>query len=358
MESLLSSPILQQELLGNTVKDFVVAVFVFLVLLVVFGMFRGIVLRRLTKLAEKTQTDIDDIFIQIVEELRPPFYSFVAFYLAVSLITLTPLAQRVINAILIIWIVYQAIGALRVLVHYSIDKQITREPGSQSILNLIRGIAIGLVWVLGALLVLQNLGVNVTSLMAGLGIGGLAVALALQNILSDLFSSFAIHFDKPFQQGDFIIVGNHLGVVEKVGIKTTRIRALQGEEIVISNQELTSTRIQNFKKMRERRVTFAFGVEYRTPIKTLKQIPQLVMEIIQSVELTRFDRAHFNKFDDSSLTFEVVYYVQSPEYSTHMDISQEIHFKIKEEFEKREISMAFPTRTIYMEKVASTESHR
>jgi small-conductance mechanosensitive channel len=197
--------------------------------------------------------------------------------------------------------------------------------------------------------VLSNAGVDITSLIAGLGIGGIAVALALQNVLSDLFSSFAIHFDKPFLVGDFIIVGDQMGVVEKIGIKTTRIRALQGEELVFANKELTDAHIQNFKKMRERRVVFSIGVLYETPQKHLQEISWLLRSIIEKQEQVRFDRAHFARFDASALTFEVVYYVLSDEYTTYMDIQQQINFAILEAFSARHISMAYPTQTVYLQ---------
>ncbi|RMD61247.1 mechanosensitive ion channel family protein, partial [Candidatus Parcubacteria bacterium] len=170
----------------------------------------------------------------------------------------------------------------------------------------------------------------------------------VQNILSDLFSSFTILVDKPFVPGDFIVVGEHMGVVEKIGIKTTRLRALQGEEIVISNRELTATRIQNFKRMKARRVLFRIGVVYETPSELLEQIPDLVRDIIARQKNVAFDRAHFSSFDDSSLTFEIVYYVNSGDYKEYMDVHQRILFAIKREFERRGISMAYPTRTVYL----------
>ncbi|MCK5590629.1 MAG: mechanosensitive ion channel family protein, partial [Candidatus Pacebacteria bacterium] len=173
---------------------------------------------------------------------------------------------------------------------------------------------------------------------------------AFQNILEDLFSSFAILFDKPFKVGDFIVVGEHKGVVQKMGIKTTRLKSTGGEEIVISNKELTSARLQNFKKMKERRIGFNFGVTYETPTGKLKAIPGTVKDIIDSIEKARFDRSHFTQFDDSALTFETVYYVTTSDYVVYRDIQQEINLRIKELFEKDGIDMAYPTQTIYLNK--------
>jgi MscS family membrane protein len=179
---------------------------------------------------------------------------------------------------------------------------------------------------------------------------GVAIAFAFQNILEDLFSSFAIVFDKPFKIGDFIIVGDKLGVVEKIGIKTTRIKSLQGEEIVISNKELTSAQVRNFKKMETRRISFSFGVTYQTPTEKLKGIPKTVESIIEETDNVRFDRAHFNEFGDSALLFEVVYYVEGNDYNMYMDAQQQINLKIKESFEKDGIEMAYPTQTIFLQK--------
>ena len=203
---------------------------------------------------------------------------------------------------------------------------------------------------MGLLLILSNLGFDITTLIASLGIGGVAIALAVQSILSDLFNSLSIYVDKPFTVGDFIIVGDHMGTVQKIGLKTTRIQALQGEEIVISNSELTSSRVRNFKQMQKRRIVFAFGVTYDTSTEKVKKIPEMVKNAIDPLEKAEYDRAHFKNFGDSSLDFEVVYYVLTGDYTEYMDIQQSINLRIMEEFEKEGIEMAFPTRTVHLVK--------
>ncbi len=204
-----------------------------------------------------------------------------------------------------------------------------------------------------ACLVLDNLGVNITTLVAGLGVGGIAIALAVQNILSDVFCSVAILVDKPFQVGDFIIVGDMMGTVEKIGIKTTRVRSLSGEQLVFSNADLVNSRIRNYKRMQERRVVFSFGVIYQTPADKLEHIPAMVKEIIESVDQARFDRTHFKQFGDSSLDFECVYYVLSRDYNLYMDIQQKINLELFTRFEKEGIEFAYPTRTLYISKETS-----
>jgi small-conductance mechanosensitive channel len=203
-------------------------------------------------------------------------------------------------------------------------------------------------WTTVALLVLDNLGVNVTALIAGLGIGSIAVALATQNILGDLFASLIIVLDKPFVLGDFVVVGEHRGTIEQIGLKTTRVRSLTGEQLVFPNSDLLQSRIRNFKRMQERRVEFVIGVTYDTPRAKLVEIPGMLRAAVEAQELTRFDRAHFKEFGNWSLNFEVVYFVLSPDYVPHMDVLQAINLRIVEQFEAADIEFAFPTQTVHL----------
>ncbi len=342
-------PILSFVLWGNTTTNYLIALLMFGVFLIVFKIIQNIVLKKLASLAEKTPTDIDNTLISIVQNIRPGFYVFLAFYLAIRNLTLSDLALSITNWALIIWATYLAILSIQRLIDYGFEKKLIGQTGNTAqAIKTLGVITKGILWVIGVLFILSNLGVNITSAVAGLGIGGVAIALALQKILGDLFSSFAIYFDKPFEVGDFIIVGDKMGTVEKIGIKTTRMRALQGEEIVISNQELTSAQIQNFKKLKERRVVFSFGVTYNTPNEKLKKIPVIIKEIFNGLEMARLDRAHFYRFDESALTFEVVYFVASGDYNQYMDTQEKINLDLKENLEKEKISMAFPTTTVHL----------
>jgi small-conductance mechanosensitive channel len=192
------------------------------------------------------------------------------------------------------------------------------------------------------------MGIDITALVAGLGVGGIAVALAAQNILGDLFASWSIVLDKPFLVGDFIIIDGYSGTVEHIGLKTTRLRSLTGEQLIFSNSDLLKCRIRNYKRMQERRIVFSFGVLYETPLEKLKEIPGIVKDIITSIENTRFDRAHFASYGNYSLNFEVVYYVLSSDYTVYMDIQQKINLALFEEFQKKDIVFAYPTQTIYV----------
>lgn len=205
-----------------------------------------------------------------------------------------------------------------------------------------------IVYTLVFLLAVDNLGYEVTALLASLGIGGIAVALALQNILGDLFASLSIVLDKPFVVGDFLVIDGFSGTVEYIGLKTTRLRSLSGEQLVFSNSDLLQSRIRNYKRMFERRILFTFGVVYQTPYAQLEAIPRLVQDLVEAQDQVRFDRAHFKDYGDSALTFEVVYYVLVPDYNTYMDIQERINLGLFRTFEARGIAFAYPTRTVYM----------
>ena len=206
-----------------------------------------------------------------------------------------------------------------------------------------------LLWIIVLLLILDNLGVNITGLVAGLGIGGIAVALALQNILGDLFASLSIVLDKPFVIGDFVVVDSLSGTIEHIGLKTTRIRSLSGEQLIFSNNDLLKSRVHNYKRMSERRIVFSFGVVYQTPLEKLKAIKEIVSDIITKEEKARLDRVHFKEYGDSSLNFEVVYFVNDPDYNIYMDVQEAINLEIFRRFQEEGIEFAYPTRTLFIQ---------
>ena len=349
IDRLFSAPWWQSTFLSNSLRDYAIALVVLMVLLVVFKLLEKVLLARLSVLSRRTATDIDNALVEIVRSIHPRFYVIASVWVALHVLVLSTFAKAVIDAVAIVAVGYQLAHSLQILINFITRKKVD-DPTQKSALHLIGSIAKIVLWIFALLVVLSNLGVNISSLVAGLGIGGIAVALAVQGILSDLFSSFSIYFDKPFEVGDFVVVGDIMGTVQKVGVKTTRIASLQGEEVVISNQDLTSARIRNYKKMEKRRAVFSFGVVYDTPQKLLVQIPDMIKDIIASQELTEFDRCHFHTFGDSALEFETVYYISTGEYNDYMDVHQAIHLEIKKAFEEKGIDMAFPTRTVHMVK--------
>jgi small-conductance mechanosensitive channel len=218
-----------------------------------------------------------------------------------------------------------------------------RNPVTTTILGIILRIV---VWAMMGLSILANLGVNITAMVASLGVGGIAVALAVQTLLSDIFASLSIGLDKPFEVGDFVVFGDVAGSIEHIGLKTTRIRSLSGEQIVISNADLLRQQVHNYKRMEQRRIVFKFGVTYGTPVEKVRQIGSTVAEIIGGIANTRFDRAHFLAFDENQLTFEVVYFVLSSDYNQYMDIQQEINLQLMERLAAMEVGFALPTRRV------------
>ncbi|MFH2106387.1 MAG: mechanosensitive ion channel family protein [Candidatus Micrarchaeota archaeon] len=341
---------------SDAIQDYTNAIVVFLVALIILRFFKFVVISRLKKITQKTKTGIDDVLVNVVDQIGWFFYVLLSIYLSLLFVPHPQLLDQVMYYALLISITYYAVRAVQQIIDYAERKFIRereKEAGEtdSSLVHLMTQIVKAVLWLIALLLIISNAGIDISPMLAGLGIGGLAVAFALQNVLSDVFASFSIYFDKPFKVGDTILIGTDLGEVKRVGIKTTRILTQQGQELVVSNRELTETRIHNFKKMTKRRVVFSFGIEYETPTKQVKAIPKMVEDIVKCVELVDFDRVHFSKFGDSALLFEVVYFVKTNDYKKYMDIQQDINLAIKEEFEKEGIAMAYPTQTLYINKL-------
>ncbi len=338
---------------GHLVKDYLVALAVFGLAIGLIKVFKQLIIARLKKMTTKTRTDFDDLVIQLIAGIGWPLYLVLSLYLALQFIRPPDFIEKLMHWGVVIIVTYYVVRAIQWMVDYGTHKVIEKrrreeKVSENTVIDVLGKILKISLWVVALILILSNLGYNISTLIAGLGIGGVAIAFALQNILSDIFAAFSIYFDKPFQIGDFIIVGEDLGVVKKIGIKTTRIQTLHGEELVVSNRELTETRVHNYKKMERRRIAFGFGVKYETHTKKLKKIPQIVREIMAKVELADIDRVHFKSFGDFSLDFEVVYYLNTNDYNKYMDTQQEINLAIKEQFEKEGIEMAYPTQTLYL----------
>ena len=346
--------ILQQTFFHNRILDYLICLSTFLIGIIIIQIFKSILINRLKVWAKKTATAIDYFLIHGIRKNLLPLLYFGAFYLSIQGLTLNPVLEKGINVLGLILLTIFGVRFLLAIIIYGLEtywvkeeKNIARKHSLKGIFTLLKLI----VWSLAIIIILDNLGIKITALVAGLGIGGVAIALASQAILGDLFSYFSLLFDRPFEIGDFIIIGDYLGTVEHIGIKTTRIRSLGGEQLVFSNTDLTNSRVRNYKKMDKRRVVFKLGVTYQTNLQQLKEIPVIITNIIKSINDTVFDRTHFFSYGDFSLIFEVVYYVISSDYNKYMDIQQEINFKIKEEFEKRGIKFAYPTQTLYLDKI-------
>ncbi len=313
---------------------------------------KGFLVRRLAVLAKRTKTDLDDFLVDLLSRTKLFFLILLGLYAGALALNLPVAADRAIKVLMLLSFLLQVAFWGNAVITFWISRTAKRRLAQDAtaistihVFGILGKIAL---WIILLLLALDNLGIKITSLIAGLGIGGVAIALAVQNILGDLFASLSIAFDKPFVIGDFIIVGDLMGTVERIGLKTTRVRSLSGELLVFANKDLLQSRIRNYKHMYERRVVFLIGVTYNTPYEKLQAIPKMIRAIIESQENTRFDRSHFSAYGESSLNFETVYYVLVPDYNAYMDIQQAVNLAIYRQFEEQGIEFAFPTRTVYV----------
>lgn len=299
----------------------------------------------------KNKKLVDMLHSDVNSKILPFLYAWI-FVICINQIEFPVLYQKYIKTALILLL---AIMGVRILITLSLrgiehlwGKRNT--PAEQLALTGAKTlIRIG-IWAFALLVILDNLGFKISSLVAGLGIGGVAVALAAQTVLGDLFSYITILFDRPFELGDFVVLGENAGTIEHIGIKTTRIRSLSGEQLILSNTAMTQATIHNYKRLKERRVVFQIGTTYETPLLKLKKIPDMIREIIENTPDTRFDRAHFFNYGDFSLNFEIVFFVLDADYNRYMDIRQTINFNIKSAFEKEGIEFAYPTQTLFVKK--------
>jgi len=349
------SQILTYSIANNSVKDYLFALIIFIISILALRIFKYVILKKLRNIFAKTTTDYDELLVRLVDAFGWPFYVLISAYIAFQFIVLPDSIRTALYYLIIVFATYYAVKGVQNLIDYGahkiiIKKQEEEKDADTSVIDLLSRLLKGFLWIVAIILILSNLGYNVSTLIAGLGIGGLAIAIALQNILSDIFASFSIYFDKPFVVGDFITFGDDSGTVKNIGIKSTRIQTLHGEELVVSNRQLTESRVHNFKKMEQRRVVFNLGVRNETPNEKLEKIPALIKGIIDKVDQSRFDRAHFIRFGDFSLIFEIVYYVETRDYNKHMDIQHEINLAINELFGKEGIEMPYPTQMILMKK--------
>lgn len=314
---------------------------------------------RLERLSRRTANQLDDAVLASLGRTWNLTLLVAGATAARPLLEVPDGAQAMLNHFLMVALLAQAgmwvVHATRSWLQHYRERQLESDRATATAVGTISFVVQTATWTMVLMVILSNLGVNITALVTGLGVGGIAVALALQNVFSDLFASLSIVFDKPFVIGDFVIVGEHLGTVENVGLKTTRIRSLSGEQLVFANSDLLQSRLRNFGRMAERRVVFKLGVTYQTGQEKLQEIPAILRAAIEAEQPIRFDRSNFAKFGDFSLEFETVYYILDPDYNLYMDIQERINLRIRERFEAEGIEFAYPTQTLF---VASGEGER
>lgn len=320
--------------------------------MVVYGTKR-ILCTRLSRLFGKTGNKWDDIVVHTLEHTTTVFMISLAVYISFRLVEHEPRYNLYVNRTFFVIAMLQVAIWMNFLVNQWVNSFINRKtrknPAAASSISLIQLLAKLLIVSVVALFTLHNLGINITTILAGFGVGGIAVALALQKILGDLFSSLSIVMDKPFVVGDFIILDQYLGEVEKIGLKTTRIRSLSGEQIIISNSDMLSARIRNYKRLKERRIAFVIGLPLSSDPNNVKKAVSLITAVINSKDRVRFERSHLMSIGRSFLDIESVYWVLSDDYDLHMDIQQKILMDILLAFKAEGLETARPTQTVHIE---------
>lgn len=334
---------------GNTIRAYAFVMIGIIIGFLILRLLANWIIHHLKKLSKKTSTQIDDFLIAQVEKNGLPIAYILILYFGINALHLTEKASTAVHHIMTVIVTFFVLRVLSAVVDYALKGYLRRKNYPEERMKETRGMMIIvnlILWSMGIVFLLGNLGFNVTTLITGLGIGGVAIALASQTILGDLFCYFIIFFDRPFELGDFIIVGDKMGTVEHIGLKTTRLRSLGGEQLIFSNKDLTDSRIHNYKRMEQRRVLFRIGVIYETPLEKLKKIPALLRQAVEMQKDVRFDRAHFASYGDFSLNFEIVYYVLSADYNKYMDIQQAINLQIFQLFEQEGIAFAYPHQVV------------
>ncbi len=336
---------------GNSVSMWLTALATLAVVFVFAIALQRVFVARLRRAAERTTTRLDDLAVDLLASIRPMLVLLGSLVIATRVLNLDHRIDKAMQVVAVIACCAQLLISSSRVIDFSLQALVSRSAGKDgrpdetvaSSMGVVRFLAMLGVLIIVVLLALDNLGVAVTPLLAGLGIGGIAIALAVQNILGDLFASVSILIDKPFVVGDAIQIGDKNGTVERIGVKTTRLRAPSGEELVVANSDLLNSRIHNFRRMQERRIEFTFGLTYDTSLQTLRDVPGIVKEIIQSQASCRFDRCVLIKLNAYSVDFNVVYFVNTPDYALYLTHQQDINLKMLERFRAASIEFALPT---------------
>lgn len=340
--------------LSNTVLNYLIAIIIFNLGFLFIKILKKFIFRYLHKLAARSSYTIDNCLIINIEKTLIPILYFGTFYLSLRTLNLNPLFSKMLNVAGVAVLTFFVIRFFIALITFFLNEYWLKKKENeryQSSFKALLPIIKVVFWSIGAFFLLDNLGFKISTVIASLGIGGIAIALASQNILGDLFNYFVILFDRPFEIGDFIIINEYLGSIEHIGIKTTRIRSLSGEQLIFSNTTLTGSKVRNYKRMERRRVVFTIGVIYQTSLENLKEIPIIIKDIINGIEEAAFDRSHFFSFGDFSLNIETVYYVLGNDYTKYMNVQQQINLSIVEALRERGIEFAYPTQLLYLKTI-------
>ncbi len=350
--------LLSGEWQGATMTQWAMALATLGLVYVALAVLRRLLVHRLGALAARTATHWDDLAVEFTRRTRPYFLLVIAVYAAARIVTPSPEFARVLRAIGVVLVLFQAGVWGNGLIGFGADhysrQRAASDIGTRTTIQAIGYAGRFVLWGLLVVTALQNFGIDVTALVTGLGIGGIAIALALQNILGDLFAALAIVLDKPFIVGDAIQVDTINGTIEHVGLKTTRIRSLSGEQVVISNADLLKSRIRNYKRMEQRRAVFDLNLAFDTSPAKVAAIPAMVRDVIESQAHTRFERSHLLSIAETGLRIENVYYVTDPDYGRYADIQHAINLELLRRLRREKIEFGFATRTMMLRSAEGT----
>lgn len=347
---------LTYQIAGITLEDYMLAGIAFVASFLVLCFFKRVVMLRLKRFAERTRTKADDVAIRALNSVGWPLYIIISLFIGLKFVQLPAAASKALSYALFIVVTFYAVRILHRIIDTGTRLAIERRKGEgeaegdTAVIDLLGKLLKIALWIIAVVLIFDNLGYDVSALVAGLGIGGIAIAFALQNILRDIFASVSIYLDKPFHVGDSIQIGADVGTVKQIGIKSTRLETLDGDELIVSNKDLTDSRVHNYKRMEKRRAQFTIWVTYRTPIKKLERIPGIITGIIKKAGKADVDRVHLKQLGETSLVFEVVYHVKNADYNDYMDIQQAINLAILKAFQKEKIEFALPSQTVHVSK--------
>jgi small-conductance mechanosensitive channel len=337
--------ILERALWGNTLLTWLQAVAVAVLVFLALHVVKRVVARWVRVWVQRTKTDLDDLVVDLFRRTWYLFLASVAVYAGSFVLSLPQVEPGLRIVMMMLFLAQVAIWSTGVIDYLA--SRYGKDAASAAAVSVLSFLGKVVLWAVAVLLALDNLpGVQVDTLIASLGIGGVAVALAVQNVLGDLFASLSIVLDEPFVIGDSISVGEYVGTVEHIGLKSTRVRSLTGEQLVFANSDLLDSRIRNYGRMDERRVSFSLGVANETPHEKLVEIPGIVQGIVEAQPQARFGRAHLKGFGDFALDFEVVYYLSTSDYTVFMDTQQAINLEILRRFGEERIELPYPTQAI------------
>ena len=339
----------QSALNVNPIENYLFAILIFIIIIILVKLTKQKLLKKISEISEKSTNKIDDLIIPTIVNISNAFYYLLALYISTKILIIPDHLSKILSGLLFLFVIYETIIIVKNIFHLWVTKKIEKNntKSTVTILGAIEKFFNFFLWIIAIFFLLSHYGVNINTLVAGFGIGGIAIAFAFKSILQDIFAYFSIVLDQPIKEGDYIKTAELKGTVKRIGIKSTRLKALEGKEIIIPNDKIISEKLENYGDATYRRISIIIGVSYDTPVPKLKEIKKELQKIVESFEKTKFIRCHLKSLADWSLEFELVYNIANRNYITYMDTNESINLQILQYFKKAKIEIPYPTRTVY-----------